>query len=87
MTGSTTEEGERLVDAREILPRVRHTVILQMFGLLAPGEGFRILNDHDPRRLYFEFQAQHGRGFEWTYLEQGPDEWKIRIGRPLQTRS
>lgn len=82
-TGSSTVEGERLVDAREISPRVRHTVILQMFRMLGPGEGLRIVSDHDPKRLYFDFQAQHGRGFEWTYVEQGPDEWKIRIGRPL----
>lgn len=72
MAGLLTEDGERLVELREIEPRVRHTVVMQMFGLLGPGEGFRIVSDHDPKRLFFDFQIQFDRGFEWVYLEEGP---------------
>jgi uncharacterized protein (DUF2249 family) len=40
------------------------------------------VNDHDPKPLYYQFQAEIGPKFEWQYLEQGPEVWRVRIGRP-----
>jgi uncharacterized protein (DUF2249 family) len=37
--------------------------------------------DHDPRPLRIQLEAKHGDLCRWTYLEQGPDVWRIRLQR------
>lgn len=69
------------IDVRTIVPRDRHPVIFSTFEALKPGEGFELVNDHDPKPLYFQFQARVGSKFEWHYLEQGPELWRVRIAR------
>ena len=34
-----------------------------------------------PKPLYYQFQAEHTGHFEWSYLETGPDVWRVRIGK------
>ena len=29
--------------------------------------------------LYYAFAAERAGQFEWTYLEQGPDVWRVEI--------
>ncbi len=69
------------VDVRTIQPRDRHPLIFDTFGKLAAGESFELVNDHDPKPLYYQFEAEHGNEFTWDYLESGPDVWRVRIGR------
>ncbi|MDT3705487.1 MAG: DUF2249 domain-containing protein [Thiobacillus sp.] len=69
------------VDVRTIVPRDRHPLIFGTFAELAPGEALLLINDHDPKPLYYQFQAEHGGEFSWEYLESGPDVWQVRIGR------
>ena len=40
------------LDVRTIIPRERHPLIFRTFEALQPGEGFVIVNDHDPKPLY-----------------------------------
>lgn len=72
---------ERVVDAREISPRVRHTIMFQLFEALAPGGGFQMLSDHDPRMLRNQLALRYAERLVWTNIEQGPDLWRVRIGR------
>ncbi|WP_243697342.1 iron-sulfur cluster repair di-iron protein [Flaviaesturariibacter aridisoli] len=67
-----------------IEPRLKHPTIFRYFDELAPGDAFRILNDHDPKPLYYQLIAERGNVFAWTYLEQGPDNWLVEI-RKLAT--
>ena len=77
---STTED--RIVDVRTEIPRVRHELIFETFGTLEVGTAFVLVNDHDPKPLYYQFEAEHKGQFEWNYLEEGPQVWRVRIGRP-----
>jgi uncharacterized protein (DUF2249 family) len=70
------------VDVRTIIPRERHPLIFNTFHGLAPGEAFLLVNDHDPKPLYYQFKAELGEVFDWEYLESGPEVWKVRIGKP-----
>jgi uncharacterized protein (DUF2249 family) len=72
---------DRPLDVRDIVPRERHTLIFETFTALKPGEAFVLINDHDPRPLYYQFQAEHTGQFSWNYLEQGPEVWRVRIAR------
>jgi uncharacterized protein (DUF2249 family) len=69
------------LDVRNIVPRERHPLIFNTFAALAPGDAFVLVNDHDPKPLYYQFQAEAPSTFDWDYLEQGPDTWRVRIGR------
>jgi uncharacterized protein (DUF2249 family)/hemerythrin-like domain-containing protein len=70
-----------LLDVRNVVPRSRHALIFDTFAGLAPGQAFVLINDHDPRPLYYQFQAEHPAEFSWEYLEQGPEDWRVRIRR------
>lgn len=69
------------IDVRTIAPRDRHPLIFSTFGKLARGEAMELVNDHDPRPLYHQFNAQAAGQFDWQYLEQGPDTWRVSIRR------
>jgi uncharacterized protein (DUF2249 family) len=77
MTATTKDT----VDVRTIVPRDRHPLIFGTFANLAPGEALLLVNDHDPKPLYYQFQAEYGGEFNWEYVESGPDVWRVRIGR------
>ena len=70
-----------VLDVRQIVPRDRHPLIFRTYDALTPGDAFELVNDHDPKPLYYQFQAERGAQFEWEYLEQGPETWRVRIGR------
>ena len=40
-----------------------------------------LVNDHDPKPLYYHFKAEYDGTFTWDYLDQGPDVWRVRISR------
>ena len=72
---------DRVLDVRDLAPAQRHEVIFATYGELAPGAGFILVNDHDPKPLYYQFEAEHSGQFSWDYLEAGPTVWRVRIGR------
>lgn len=72
---------QHLLDVREVVPRERHTLIFDTFAALKPGDAFVLVNDHDPRPLYYQFEAEHTGQFSWEYLEQGPAVWRVKIAR------
>lgn len=69
------------VDVRAIPPRERHPLIFATFDRLAPGQSFQLVNDHDPKPLYYQFMAEHQGAVGWEYLERGPEVWQVRISR------
>ncbi len=69
------------LDVRTITPRERHPLIFDTFNALGSDEAFELVNDHDPRPLYYQFEAEMEGQFTWDYLEQGPEVWRVRIGR------
>ena len=72
------------LDVREILPRNRHPLIFGIFEVLPIGQALLLTNDHDPKPLYYQFQAESTGLFSWDYIEQGPDRWQVRIGKTAQ---
>src|SRR5665811_1270753 len=73
---------ERILDARAEPPVRRHAVIFEAFEALDAGAGFELVNDHDPKPLYYQFAAERPGAFTWEYIEEGPEVWRVRIGRP-----
>jgi uncharacterized protein (DUF2249 family) len=40
-----------------------------------------LINDHDPKPLHYQLMAEYENKFEWEYLEQGPEVWRVSIGK------
>lgn len=74
---------EPIVEVRSIIPQERHPLIFDTFFSLAPGQAFVVANDHDPKPLSYQFQAEHKGTFQWDYLEEGPEVWRVRIRRTV----
>jgi len=70
-----------IIDVRQIARGGRHPRVFARYARLAPGEAFVLVNSHDPKPLRREFEAMHPGAFSWDYLQTGPDEWRVRIGR------
>ncbi len=69
------------VDVRDVAPRERHPRIFDAFDRLTPGQALRLINDHDPKPLYYQLVAERPGQADWEYLEEGPEVWQVRIAR------
>ncbi len=69
----------KVLDVTTIAPKDRHPLIFRTFDELQKGGTVSLVNDHDPKPLYYSFLHERGGQFEWEYLEQGPTVWKVRI--------
>jgi len=69
------------IDVRTIAPRERHPLIFSTFAGLSAGQALELVNDHDPRPLYDQFNARMPGQFAWDYLENGPGLWRVAITR------
>ena len=47
------------LDLRELIPFKRHSKIFKNWNALKEGDVLRIINDHEPKPLYYMFQAEH----------------------------
>lgn len=70
-------------DVRPFHPAVRHDMVFSAFDGLKPGEAFIFTNDHDPKPLYYQIEAESSEPFKWEYLESGPDDWKVKVSKTL----
>jgi len=75
----SVESDRKELDVRWLPPPLRHKVIFEKFDGLRPGEGFLLVNDHDPKPLYYELRSVRGDILEWDYVEQGPRVWRVKV--------
>ena len=75
------------LDVRALPPAQRHSLIFETYHGLGKGESFVLVNDHDPKPLYYQFDAEHEGQFTWAYEEQGPEAWRVRIGKPKDKKA
>jgi uncharacterized protein (DUF2249 family) len=69
------------LDVRSLPHAARHERIFGVVSQLVPGEAFVLANDHDPKPLRYQLEAQNPGKITWDYLEQGPELWRVQIGR------
>ena len=82
-TPDDCKEANQMVelDLRQIMPFERHELIFQKWDALKPGDTLKIINDHDPKPLRYQFEAEYKGQYEWQYDQQGPKDWVVRIKR------
>jgi len=76
-------ENEQIIelDLRPMPPFERHEKIFEIWESLKPGQILRMINDHDPKPLHYQFEAKQTGKYEWEYEQQGPKDWIVRIKR------
>lgn len=67
------------IDVTKIEPRLKHSTIFNVFDQLNAGQAILLNNDHDPKPLYYQLLGERGNCFSWSYLQNGPETWKIEI--------
>lgn len=67
------------LDVRPLPPREKHLRIHETLLALEPGTAMLPINDHDPKPLHYEFSAERPGQFDWSYLEGGPEVWRVCI--------
>lgn len=68
------------IDVRVIPLSERHPrKIFDIWDGLNAGETLQIINDHDPKPLYYQFEIDYKGCYKWEYIAQGPKDWIINI--------
>jgi len=69
------------LDVRDLPPAQRHEQIFAAYDDLEGGTGFVLVNDHDPKPLYHQFEAETGPEFRWEYRQKEPGEFRVLVGK------
>lgn len=77
----STEASTLTIDVRNLAPRQRHALVSSTFSKLGTSEAMELVNDHDPRLLYYWLDEQLPGGVAWSYLQIGPEVWRVRISK------
>lgn len=80
MVDTATEKGH-VLDVRTLAPHARHSTIFTLIDALPVGASLIIISDHPPRPLHYQLETNFPGQFSWDYLEEGPQEWRVSIGR------
>lgn len=68
-----------IIEAKKIPGPTRHQFIFTSFDNLEAGQSIIIVNDHVPTPLLNEFFNSREGQFKYSYLEEGPTNWKLKI--------
>jgi uncharacterized protein (DUF2249 family) len=69
------------LDARAVPHAIRHATIFGALDSVAPGGGLVLVAPHDPLPLLAQIQQRWGDAFAVSYLERGPEAWRLSFTR------
>jgi uncharacterized protein (DUF2249 family) len=70
-----------VVDVRVLPAGACRAHIEQAFEALPIGGAVELIVPHDPAPLRHRFATERPGQSAWTYLEQGPALWRVRVER------
>ncbi len=79
--GCEEEHGLPELDARAIPHKIRHGAVIGAFGQVRTGAAMVLLAPHDPKPLLAQLRDIEGEAVEISYLQEGPEVWRLRLGR------
>lgn len=75
--GERPGDGFPELDARAIPHAIRHATIFGALETVLPGGGLILIAPHDPLPLLAQVRDRYGDRFEVSYLERGPEVWRL----------
>jgi len=76
-----TENPAVIINAPILPPPVKHQTILAVFDALPTGHSALLINDHDPKPLLYQLEAEQPGVFSVEYQERGPERFAILLTR------
>ena len=73
------------LDVRSMRKPDKHPTIFAAYAELPVGGSFVLVNDHDPKHLRDEFEADHAGGYDWRYHSRERRNWRIEITKLAST--
>ena len=70
-----------VIDVRSIPKPQRHPLIFEAMDTLEVGQSVIVKNDHNPIPLRGQVEAIYGAQFDWHYLEEGPELFRLQFTR------
>lgn len=70
-----------IVNAPLLPPPVKHQTLLATFDALPSGYSALLINDHDPKPLLYQLDAEQPGAFSVEYQESGPERYAILLTR------
>lgn len=69
----------QILDLRTMPPFERHEKIFQIWDSMESGNVLKIINDHDPKPLRYQFEVERKDKYSWEYKQEGPKDWVVEI--------
>jgi uncharacterized protein (DUF2249 family) len=69
------------LDARGVPHAIRHATIFGALDAVRPGSGMVLVAPHDPLPLLKQIEDRAPGAFEVSYLERGPEAWRLAFVR------
>jgi uncharacterized protein (DUF2249 family) len=72
-----------VLDARQVPHNIRHATVFGALDAVRPGAGLELIAPHDPLPLLAQAEERDPGAFQVTYLERGPEVWRIALDRKV----
>lgn len=79
--GEKDPAGYPELDARAVPHAIRHATIFGALDAVPPSGGMILVAPHDPLPLIAQVQQRFPGAFEVSYLERGPEAWRLAFLR------
>jgi uncharacterized protein (DUF2249 family) len=79
--GEQDAPGDVELDARGVPHAIRHATIFGALDGLRSGRALVLVAPHDPLPLLAQLDQRSPGAFEVSYLERGPEAWRLRLRR------
>lgn len=75
------------IDARSLPHSVRHAAVIGAFEAIPPAGSLVLVAPHDPLPLLGQLRQRFDGALDVTYLERGPEAWRLQLTRSHPTGS
>ena len=79
--GEVDGPGYPELDARAVPHAIRHVTIFGALDAVRPGGGLVLVAPHDPLPLLAQVEQRAPGAFDVSYLERGPEAWRLQLVR------
>jgi uncharacterized protein (DUF2249 family) len=79
--GEADDPGLPELDVRSVPHAIRHATVFGALDSLTPGAGLELVASHDPLPLLGQVEQRWPRRFTVSYLERGPEDWRLSLVR------
>ncbi|TFD68498.1 DUF2249 domain-containing protein [Cryobacterium ruanii] len=79
--GTTAGTETIVLDARSIPHAIRHAAVFGALDAVLPGFTLDVIEPHDPQHMLAELQQSQPDTFDVSYIERGPEFWRVRFSR------